>query len=576
MSELRDGSGSATTRRIGNQTMRRTASFALATALFAGLPAVSLAQQPRLPSPADTPVHGLFALPAEESTNEENTAPVTGVVADETVADEVAAGEPAANAETQAAGVPAGEVSYSTAVQPPPAAPNAAAAAAKKKKAAADLKKAVAGAYKPVFYDNNFAFINNPNYADSFFGDSLKRNRIGNLATIDIGGQVRYRFHDERNFRGFGLTGVDDRFLLNRTRMFANIEVGEDVRIFAEGINANSSFEDFAPRGIEENEADLLNLFADVRLFAGDRGNLKFRAGRQELLYGSERLISPLDWANTRRTFEGAKLMWAGEDWNIDGFYTRPVLVNRREFDSADYREEFFGTFATYKGIENNTIDLYWAGFNNSMVPNSFKYDTMGSRWLGSKGAYLWEVEGGYQYGSNTDNSAHDAWFFTSGMGKKFEDVTWKPTVWFYYDYASGGLDRGAGQGFNHLFPLAHKYLGFMDLFGRSNIQTPNVLVTAQPHEKVKLLMWYYYFLLVRDKDTPYNVTMAPFRPGSAPASNDLGHEIDLMLTYSITPRTELLFGYSHFFSGNYYRQTPALPFRGDADFIYSHFQWNF
>jgi hypothetical protein len=35
--------------------------------------------------------------------------------------------------------------------------------------------------------------------------------------------------------------------------------------------------------------------------------------GRQELLYGAQRLISPLDWANTRRTFEGGKLIWQGE-----------------------------------------------------------------------------------------------------------------------------------------------------------------------------------------------------------------------------------------------------------------------
>src|SRR5690349_18783795 len=31
-------------------------------------------------------------------------------------------------------------------------------------KKATDLKKAIAGAYKPVFYDNNFAYINNPAY----------------------------------------------------------------------------------------------------------------------------------------------------------------------------------------------------------------------------------------------------------------------------------------------------------------------------------------------------------------------------------------------------------------------------
>ena len=57
---------------------------------------------------------------------------------------------------------------------------------------------------------------------------------------------------------------------------------------------------------------------------------------------------------------------------------------------------------------------------------------------------------------------------------------------------------------------------------------------------------------------------MTPFNPGNAPASRDLGHEIDLLATISLTPRMDVLLGYSHFFSGDYYRAhaRPALPRR--------------
>jgi hypothetical protein len=77
----------------------------------------------------------------------------------------------------------------------------------------------------------------------------------------------------------------------------------------------------------------------------------------------------------------------------------------------------------------------------------------------------------------------------------------------------------GAGQGFNHLFPLSHKYFGFMDLFGRSNIQSPNVQLTMQPASKLEFLLWYYYLMLDTRADTPYTVVMTPFAPGSQPAS---------------------------------------------------------
>src|SRR5262249_30587587 len=46
----------------------------------------------------------------------------------------------------------------------PPAECNSPACQAAKK--AADLKKAVASAYAPLFYNNNFAYINNPAYDD--------------------------------------------------------------------------------------------------------------------------------------------------------------------------------------------------------------------------------------------------------------------------------------------------------------------------------------------------------------------------------------------------------------------------
>jgi hypothetical protein len=450
------------------------------------------------------------------------------------------------------------------------------AAAAKKKKAAADLKAAVAGAYAPVFYNNNFAYINNPAYDDWHVGEDLKQLKLGDCWTLDLGGQYRTRFHNEQNMRGLGLTGVDDTFLLHRTRLFANAKFGDSLRLYAEYIDAESNYEDFPPRAIEVDRSDMLNLFADARVFDGDSGDLWFRIGRQELLYGSERLISPLDWANTRRTFEGMKFLWQGTDWNVDFFATRPVIVDPHNFDSPAYNQEFYGAWGTYKAIPGETFDLFAVQYDNRSGANNFKFTTLGGRWLESQGEWLCELEGGVQFGENTDGSGHGAGFMTGGLGRKWADWEWAPALWCYYDWASGGKQLGAGEGFNHLFPLAHKYLGFMDLFGRSNIQSPNLQLVMQPHQQLKLMMWYYYLFLDRATDTPYNVNMTPFNPANAPASRDLGHELDFIATYSLNARMDLLLGYSHFFSGDYYKLTPGVPFRGDADFYYVQYHWNF
>jgi hypothetical protein len=69
---------------------------------------------------------------------------------------------------------------------------------------------------------------------------------------------------------------------------------------------------------------------------------------------------------------------------------------------------------------------------------------------------------------------------------------------------------------------------------------------------------------------------MTPFNAANAPGSRDLGDEIDLLLTYNINARINVLFGYSHFFAGDYYKTTAGVPTSADADFFYTHFEVNF
>jgi hypothetical protein len=148
----------------------------------------------------------------------------------------------------------------------------------------AALHKAMAGAYKPLFYDNNFDYLCDDCWCDWWLGDGLKRNCLGDWGRLDVGGQYRARLHNERNIRGLGLTGRDDDFLLHRTRLFGNLEVGRRLRFYAEYIDAESNYEDFPSRAIEVNRSDMLIAVLDP---PPDRGACApaARAGRvtQEL-----------------------------------------------------------------------------------------------------------------------------------------------------------------------------------------------------------------------------------------------------------------------------------------------------
>lgn len=433
---------------------------------------------------------------------------------------------------------------------------------------AKSLEKAVASAYKPLFYDNNFSYLCDPCHCDWHLGERLKRIGVGPCLTVDAGGEYRARLMNERNMRGLGLTGLDDDFLLHRTRLYVNTELGERVRVYAELLDAVSEFEQYPIRGIEENRTDLQNLFLDLVALDTEAGKLTVRYGRQELLYGSERLVSPLDWANARRTFEGAKLMWRGESWDLDGFWVQELRRVVDQLDPPNQDRPLYGVFSTYKGWERDKADLYWLALDLNDL--GFRYDTIGGRYYGDRQDWLYELEGGVQFGQNADDSDHAAGFFTLGLGRKWDCAAWKPRLWAFYDWASG--DDTVNNGFHHYEPLAHKYLGFMDLFGRRNIETVNLQLTVQPHEKVKLLLWYYYFWLQNGNDVPYSVVMTPYAGLTAgTGERDLGHEIDILATWTVTARLELLFGYSHFFAGQFYASLPpGQGYNGDADFFYT------
>ncbi|MBX3421335.1 MAG: alginate export family protein [Pirellulaceae bacterium] len=457
---------------------------------------------------------------------------------------------------------------------------DAEAEAQKKAKAAADarkkqeeLKKKVATAHKPVYYLNDFSYVLDPAYRGYQLGDGLKRRPLLHNGRYDIGGEYRLRYHSENNMRGLGLTGNDDDFLLRRSRLYGNFEPTENLRVFAEMIDARSDFENFNPRGIEVNEYDMLNLFVDARLWSNGDKSLTARAGRQELLFGDQRVISPLDWANTRRTFDGYRATAKTKTLTVDGFWTNPVFPDAQRFDSPTLDQEFMGLYTSCTARKNETIDLYALRYLNHTGANDYDINTLGSRWNGSSGDFLWDLEGAYQGGRNTDGSDHDAGAFTIGAGHKLSASETNPILWLYFDWASGDDARGAGNGYHHLFPLAHRYNGLMDLYGRRNLGDANALLTCKPTKKLNMIVWYHYFWLVNGNDTPYSVVMTPFNPGNAPGSRDLGHELDLLGIYAIAPRQQLQVGFSYFWSGAYYSRTPGVPTSSDANFLYT--QWS-
>jgi hypothetical protein len=421
-----------------------------------------------------------------------------------------------------------------------------------------------ATSHQGVFYANDFSYLLEPDYHGHCLGDCWKLMPVGccgEYGTLDVGGQLRMRYHHEvgmgQDVAGPGVNRFEDTvhdFVLARLRLYTNWKPNDDVGTYL-------------PRFIDRNFGDFLNLFIDVTVADG----LIVRVGRQELLYGEQRLISPLDWANTRRTFEGVKVMMKEGDWAVDGFYTYFVPVVPNELDEADYDQAFYGTYATYAGFENKIVDLYYIGYDNQnpgAITSDFSLHTLGARLAGERCDWLYDMEGGVQFGRQSGLGVdQNAGFATVGLGRRMSHHAWKPTLWCYYDYASGDATGGDFNRFNQLFPLSHKYFGFIDAVQRSNIESPNLLLTMKPHQKWDFLLWYWHFMANQETDI---VPSNGGTPTESTSSKDFGDELDVLVKYTIDARSNVLVGWSHFWRGN------KITAPEDADFFYCQWELNF
>src|SRR3954466_7275234 len=153
-------------------------------------------------------------------------------------------------------------------------------------------------------WEEDYSNLKNPANRKDFF-DPIKYIPLNSAGDqyLSFGGQFRERY-DYFNNSNFG-TGAQDEDGFFLTRLLAHVDAhfGKNFRIF---LQADSAFVNDRVGGGRPGDADFLDIqqaFADVRFPVDNSTAATLRVGRQELIYGAQRLISPNDWVNVRRTF---------------------------------------------------------------------------------------------------------------------------------------------------------------------------------------------------------------------------------------------------------------------------------
>lgn len=424
-----------------------------------------------------------------------------------------------------------------------------------------------------------------PLFSDEPLLGFLKNQSIADCWTYSIGGELRYRYMDEESRLrpgGAARTTYD----LWRFTPYLEVKNGDDFTAYVQAIDASIFNHELPITGIDQNRSDLVQFYIDVKLAEGcDGEKLRARIGRQFLKYGSQHLVSPLGWSNTFRNFEGGRLYYTSKDWNIDAFITQPVNAAATNFfrpfsdDNPDQSKMFSGVYSTWKGTENQVMDLYWLWVKEDQdraTAIDGNRHTIGARWEGKSpvkecdkvvGTWNWELEGAYQFGEESFganvNEDIQAGFISGVFGYTWNAAPWTPSLKGVFWYGSGDDDPTDGDNntVSTLFPLGHAHWGIIDNFNGQNLIDYSIQGSIKPADKWTVVSQLHWFERAESADSVYNVAGVPVIAGGA--SDDLGTEVDLIATYAASKNLTLQAGYSKFFYGD------VVTGRQDADFFY-------
>lgn len=414
----------------------------------------------------------------------------------------------------------------------------------------------------------------------------------------DIGGQVRARYEV---FDGgspaapnsdFQKTGADNdnSYLWTREKLHVGY-TAKWFNVYGEARNSNAVGDDDT-RNLGEDSFDLHQAYLSL-------GNAKefpvtVKVGRQELLYGDQRVIGPSDWGNTGRVFDAAKVRYEDKNFWVDAFAARVVMPVDGEVNEPDMHDWLFGVYASSKTlipIQESQLyflsrnvgqgshagtsprDIYTAGARVKSLPGKLK-------------GWDYTVEVVKQFGNIVQSGTRrdqDAWASSLMTGFTWADVFATPRLGVEYNFSTGDSDPtdGKSETLDNLFPTNHGKYGLMDYVGWRNIHDACLSLSAKPHKKVTVALDYHLYWLADTHDSFYpqgGSGRSKQGYGKNPGyDNFVGSEINLDVNYAVTPWFGLRGGYGHFFTGSYVNQSKAaVGGSTDADWFYIQSTFNF
>lgn len=397
-------------------------------------------------------------------------------------------------------------------------------------------------------------FLDNPGTLGKV--QTLHWDAMPKWATIDV--QVRGRTENQTSTNY--LSGNDQLYEL--TRIYGGLEVRP-----AHWMTAYAQFIDTHAPGIPakyaaptmRNTFDARQAYVDLH-FAG----VKVIAGRQELRYGSERLVGISDWNNNSRTWDGF-LGRIGDKNRLDLFSTSVVGVHPSSLDKHGAGLTFHGAVGTIGTWVPHVVVqpfIFVKAFPRVQSPQGIfgtqTTVTPGAEVTGTlPGGLYVDLLGALQRGSYANDSIHAGAGYAK-VGYTAQRVHWKPRLVGEYDYASGNSRRDLQRfgTFDQQYPTNHNAFGLVDLIGFQNVEQERINLDVKAAKRVAMVFQQEWLQVATRQDSVYNAAagVAVKVPVAGFKSSDIGREFDASGKWLINPCVVINAGVGHFSPGTLMR----------------------
>lgn len=362
-----------------------------------------------------------------------------------------------------------------------------------------------------------------------------------NLTQLKVNGHFRARYE---NSNRTNLANKRD-FTLLRVRPAVSFQVNPNVLVLLEPQFARTLGENALPAGSATpavSSGSTVDPDFSVHQAFGEYKSdaLSFRVGRQILAYGDELILGALEWNNIGRTFDAMKVRYShGLGW-MDAFTSKISETNAATAGAGD--KDFHGFYSSMDlGSALKNLDFYVLYLEDSGLTRAQKIGTFGLRAKSNLGNFFYRLEADTQWESSAGEDAYQADFETG----------WQSSAPHKTLFSIEGFT--SGRTYTQMYPTAHKWLGYADVFGRRNISGGVFHFSTQPTSKLSAQLDYHYFQRTSDSATPVKLDgTTAIGTATASTSKELGSEIDLTLSYDVLPGLTAMGGYSILFFGDY------------------------